>query len=153
MRPQKCLITMADQLAGREYGDCWRACIASILEMPCDDVPNFVHLARLADGNFHTLSREWLAERGWALFARAFGAAEWPFDRLVDWLASSGPGVAFIVAGDSGGQSHAVVALDGTIHDPSDCGIQGPHDCDEEGCNCGGFWWVYVIAPFHGDTA
>jgi len=44
------------------YGDCLRACIASLLEMPTANVPHFVH-----DGCEPAITyqrvREWLADR------------------------------------------------------------------------------------------
>jgi len=46
-------------------GDCWRACIASILELDIDEVPNFVGDSDHTKGiTADTLCRDWLKERG-----------------------------------------------------------------------------------------
>jgi hypothetical protein len=46
-------------------GDCWRCCIASILELNADDVPNFVGDSDHSKGIIaEDLARKWLAERG-----------------------------------------------------------------------------------------
>ena len=52
-------------------GDCWRCCIASILELPADDVPDFVN----EHGNrYVAATREWLKERGlWFIETRYHG--------------------------------------------------------------------------------
>jgi hypothetical protein len=150
MKPQRCIVPLSDHTSGVEQGDCWRACIASIIELPPNDVPNFVDIA---DDDFLQATRQWLVPRGWAIFARNYGAENWPFDKLVSWLDEAGPGVAFIVTDRSGEMEHAVVALGGKVHDPSGSGICGPHICTEAGCGCGGYWCVYVIAPHHGGSA
>lgn len=62
------MIKVFQQVICKENGDCWRACIASILEMKSDDVPNFVALAGKRFGEDpHALALEWLRERGVAL--------------------------------------------------------------------------------------
>lgn len=126
--------------------DCWRACVAGILEMPTPQVPNFAH--EHPDSYFEE-TRDWLASRGWAIFWKWYGSKDWPLDRLVRWLGDRGPGVAFIVTGTIKDDGHAIVVLDGKIYDPSNCGISGPHPCESEGCDCGGYWMVYVITPRH----
>lgn len=45
----------------RVAGDCWRACIASILDLPAEQVPHFV---QEHGGFFHTETVRWLAARG-----------------------------------------------------------------------------------------
>ena len=64
MKPQRCLVSLADHNAGIELGDCWRACVATILRLPAREVPNFVDLAK---DEFLERTRDWLADRGWAL--------------------------------------------------------------------------------------
>jgi hypothetical protein len=44
-------------------GDCWRACIASILELPIEEVPNFRETEKT---NFRAIE-EWFQARGLAL--------------------------------------------------------------------------------------
>lgn len=46
-------------------GDCWAACIASILELPLEEVPNFVGLSDHSKGILaEDLVKKWLKERG-----------------------------------------------------------------------------------------
>jgi len=150
MKPQKCLVSLSDHMSGVEEGDCWRACVATIIETPSHDVPNFVNIA---GDDFLESTRQWLVERGWAIFARSYGAKGWSFDKLVTWLGGAGPGVALIVTGRSTDMEHAVVALNGQVHDPGGCGITGPHVCTETDCDCGGYWWTYLLTQHHGSTA
>lgn len=59
------MIKVFQQVICKDKGDCWRACIASILEMKSDDVPNFVALAEKGWGkDSHGLAKAWLRERG-----------------------------------------------------------------------------------------
>jgi hypothetical protein len=46
-------------------GDCWRACIASILELDIDSVPNFVgEMNPLVGPTHYDTCKEWLRSRG-----------------------------------------------------------------------------------------
>jgi len=45
----------------RNQGNCWSACIASLLELPIEEVPPFVKLDR---NGFLELAQEWLGKRG-----------------------------------------------------------------------------------------
>ncbi len=47
-------------------GDCVRACIASILELEIDDVPNFTEMAK-TEGEMWEAFAEWLAKRRYAM--------------------------------------------------------------------------------------
>jgi len=44
-------------------GDCFRACVASVLEMKIDDVPHFCEDGK-HDGVWYLAFRDWLKERG-----------------------------------------------------------------------------------------
>lgn len=51
-----------------QVGDCWRCCIAAILQVPATEVPHFL----LEDKNNHgcgmdAATQKWLNDRGWAL--------------------------------------------------------------------------------------
>jgi hypothetical protein len=48
-------------IVARNQGNCWSACIASLLELPIEEVPPFVK-----DGgeNFLQLAQDWLGKRG-----------------------------------------------------------------------------------------
>lgn len=139
-----------------EFGDCWRACIASILDLEASAVPNFFHFAnaRAADGTecnkiAYELGREWLAARGLGLF-RLWAYGSWSLEKLLEQYGSFSPDVPFIVHGTptgipQGEDAHAVVAIgDRIAHDPSGAGVAGPCLClCEPGCP--GLWWIDVI--------
>jgi hypothetical protein len=48
---------------GAPHGNCFAACVASILELPLEDVPNFV----LEGEGWWNAAKAWLHERGYAL--------------------------------------------------------------------------------------
>lgn len=49
----------------RGTGNCFAACLASILEMPLEEVPNFCHEGSDADGStWLERTARWLEERG-----------------------------------------------------------------------------------------
>lgn len=95
-----------------EPGNCFQACVGSILELPLEDVPHFV---RLYGRSWMKGFRDWLEERG-------MGAAWMPEGRH--------PGGAHCIAtGHSprGEFLHCVVWLNRLVHDPhpSRAGIVG----------------------------
>ena len=45
-----------------KYGDCYRTCIACLLDMKPGEVPHFMNTDNYEEGDSH--SQEWLAERG-----------------------------------------------------------------------------------------
>lgn len=102
-------------IMGEPHGDCLRACVASILELPIEQVPNF----QQEDGNIHWYDR-W---QGW-LAQFNLGWLSWQYDQAVPWFP---PGYA-IVGADSprGPFKHAIVVYDGKIvWDPSPMREQG----------------------------
>jgi hypothetical protein len=140
-----------------EFGDCWRACIASILDLTADDVPNFFHIAdrRAGDGPecnklAYDLAREWLAERGLGIF-RVWVTGEWSLEKVLDQYGTFSPEVPFIVHGTPAGvaqgeEAHAVLALGRKLlHDPSGAGIGSPCLCTCKP-DCPGLWWLDVIS-------
>jgi hypothetical protein len=143
MTPQPC-ISHAE-----EEGDCWRACIASVLNMPIGDVPNFCDVVK-HDPDHMELYREtrrWLAERGLGLF-QTYCSAGWTLDKLLECFSKPNTGIPVIICGWSRGDNHAVVAMDGrVVHDPGGgCGLSGPPR-SENGEEC--WWWLYVVAFAH----
>lgn len=125
----------------RSYGDCHRAALASLLDLPIDGVPNLMHGLAQGEGEiFQARQKEFLDARG-------FVAVQLPIQ--ADDLKTAcnaanvwNPGLLFLLGGESAsGCGHTVVA-DGTgiVHDPhpDDVGIVGPM---EDGC----FWVTYVL--------
>lgn len=142
-----------------EFGDCWRACIATILDLCASDVPNFFHLAGAGQPDAkdcskiaYALGREWLGERGLGIF-RTYFSGGWSLEKLLDELNIFSPGVPMILHGEPvstslNEEAHAVVVLDGAIAwDPSRAGISGPFRCDCDDAECKGWWWIDVISP------
>lgn len=146
MIPQNCIVA-------EPYGDCWRACIATIVGEPIADVPNFMHLSGevkpTADEGLE-LTRQWLAPRGLGLF-ETYCSANWTLAELLKTFSQPNPGVPIIICGYSvtdPDDGHAVIAMDGVvIHDPSGAGLSGPYPCRQPGCECGvSWWWIYAVS-------
>ncbi len=109
-------------LANDGHGDCFNACIASLLEIPLREAAGIS--SRLESGAWHRAWRDWLAERGWRL------VGHFPEDELFEATDASPKGFS-IASGRSerlypeghrlAGERihHAVIAFDGVVvHDP-----------------------------------
>lgn len=130
-------------------GDCHRTCLAMMLDLDRDEVPNFAAMGfdiSDPDGNSKIFKDEvkgWLADRGLAQVDFVF-QCELP--DLLNYMAQINPGVYYILGGESKtGVNHSVVCLDDQIlADPSldDSGIVGP-------CQPDGFYWITVLIPLH----
>lgn len=59
------------------YGDCWRCCIAAILQVPADEVPHFVKFAEEQGRSADALTQTWLAKRGYWLIEGADHREAW----------------------------------------------------------------------------
>lgn len=102
-------------------GDCWKTCVAALLDAPLDDVPHF-----LEEDDWWLSTQQFVRSRvgGNAVLARWTDAGKVPSEDL------RVPGF-LIASGDSprGNFQHAVIAnLDGeVIHDPhpSRAGLKG----------------------------
>ena len=97
----------------RSYGDCQRACIASILELPAWAVPHFVEDG---DPNDEMLGRVrgWLADRGIVYATMAFEGSP------LEAMGICAPDTYYILGGASPIGNHAVVAInDEIVHDPA----------------------------------
>lgn len=124
-----------------EVGDCYRACLASVLNLSPHDVPHFA--ANGADWTtMFEHAREWLRPLGLGIY-RTYCSAPWALEDVLRWFSAKNPGVPVIVMGKSQRdpeENHAVVAMDGAIvHDPSGSGLSGPCLGDE-------WWWLDIVA-------
>ena len=135
MTPRKMLIGH-DPANGR-WGDCFRCCIASLLDLSAIDVPHFM------DGNNpdgHEEARAWLQERGHDWFEIPLTGDD--IDSIHEAMKRWWGGRHYVVSGTSPrGVNHCVVCRDGEIvHDPThhESGLVGP--CDD------GYFWVGVVA-------
>lgn len=139
MKPQ------AQTLFGKNEGNCVAACIASILEMPIEDVPNF---AKLYNFEWAEHLEEWLGGRGYLMISFLFEQG-WQLDRT--WISH---GHYVMMSGlspraeDGSNMRHAVVGLTNgrgieLAHDPhpSGAGILMTHDV-----------WVRLVVPKRGSA-
>lgn len=123
------------------YGDCLRACIASLLNIEeTTDVPHFMHDG--CDGNVaQERLKEWLKGRGLAPFYMLFnedGLAE-----VLHVMKLLNPGVRYILMGATEEEEHAIVyAGDELINDPAWCHspLVGPSLSN-------GYWTVLIVVP------
>lgn len=51
-------------VAGEQAGDCWKCCLASILELPYEDVPHFIEVA---GDEWWNATLEWMRPRGFTI--------------------------------------------------------------------------------------
>lgn len=127
----------------RVFGDCHRAALASILELPCEAVPHFYELIDGEKPDPATVSqreRSYLASQGLVGITTCFSEGI-ELQAVLDGIAYYNPGVYWILGGTSrNGTGHSVVACDGAIvHDPAldESGIVGPMD--------NGHYWATFI--------
>lgn len=105
-------------------GNCFAACLASILELPITDVPNFFDLAPDEPGPWWKVVRDWLRPHGFGIITIAFEKAESWDELCLDGY--------HIVSGKSPrmeGAHHSTVWYRGRmVHDPhpDQSGIPAP---------------------------
>lgn len=126
-----------------KYGDCHRAVIASILEMPIDGVPHFAEDGTTRPDEMYVRCEQWLHERGLATVDVVYPGEI----SLNEVLRAVAHGTRFtpqyyILGGTSrAGCGHSVVCFKNEIlHDPSGNGIVGPLN---------GNWWITFITARH----
>jgi hypothetical protein len=87
-----------------ELGNCQSACLATLLGLPIDQVPNWTALTTFSDNEKYRAMQQWLRERGWHLFT-----------------VNAIPQHGYCIAGGKAarGLYHAVIYKDGAPwHDP-----------------------------------
>lgn len=93
-------------------GDCWRACIASLLGRPRADVPHFVAQSDAAEIDWLEATQRWIRQE-YDQELHYF-AAQWPIDKSLSKH-------VIVVGRSPRGVGHAVLALATTgevVHDP-----------------------------------
>lgn len=134
MIPQICSIK---QNPPESYGDCIRACIASILDMDCENVPHLVDV----NGYFQLDEmRAWLADLGYGLAYMLFDGETSRDEMLQSWGIMN-PGIhAMLMAQTASGGDHAVIVYgDKIVHDPA--WIRSPIVA----ANSNGYWNFFVL--------
>ena len=116
-------------------GNCFEACVASILECRLDDLPHLGDRKLECRGWFTTMARA-VAERGWHLILTHGAWTDVGENQVADdpgnSRASSLAPPGYAIAGgpsDRCAAGHAIVCLDGApVHDPhpSRAGLSGP---------------------------
>ncbi len=96
------------------YGDCLRACVASLLDMSFKDVPHFVEDGCEPEITYERL-RNWLSNYMLVPMFNGYAASETP-DDVLHFMGETNPGVYYILFS----ADHAVVCCnDQIVHDPA----------------------------------
>lgn len=104
-----------DGREGRPAGNCHAACIASILELPIENVPNF---AALSDEEFEPRRAKWLREQGFAVLSLS---TEGGTEETVEAVRTAVSQLGYHIKSGMGprGVRHSVVGYgDQIVHDP-----------------------------------
>jgi hypothetical protein len=121
------------------YGDCIRACDASILELDAEGVPHVACDGPSGELAFERL-RDWLKTVGYAPFVMGFPGSV-PMDDLLSDMQDHHPDIVYMLFGGvRGGGDHVVVCRGGkVIHNPAwvGCSIVGPTSKDQ--------WQIVVL--------
>lgn len=147
MTPHQQLITSHLPHLG-EYGDCYRTCIAMLLDRSPIMVPHFAQIAieqyGSDDGMLPThIARDWLRSEGYRLVHIPFHANVKEY--VLDWF---GPDVPYILLGasPSGAKDygHCVVAVGNlqTLCDPQNLGTDNLKPYEDNGQF---FYWIEFI--------
>lgn len=106
-----------------EIGDCWRCCVAALVELPAEEVPHFLADA-IKDSSHHQMdadTQEWLNQQGWYMVE----ANKYHFHR---WARSGFHPPVMIACGPTSrskklGEHHAVaMRADELLYDPHPSG-------------------------------
>ena len=132
-----------------QWGDCWRTCIACLLDLPAAEVPNFVGdacLNRQDQSAADAAARTWLKERGYNIVKFCMNAAPEYANAAKDWFDDT----PYIMTGQSAGLkgiAHCVIGQGPflVLWDvaPGGSGLAGPWR-DEFGQDV---YWLEFIVP------
>lgn len=129
----------------RVAGDCYRACVASILELSREAVPHFMEDFPSAD-EFARRESRWLGEVGWRVITFAVAApnaaATPKVEAVLEMMGEHNPALTYILGGQSSRAdvNHCVVCQGGqVVHDPhpSRLGISRP--------SSDGYYWISIL--------
>lgn len=135
MTPVYCQITHNPP---ETYGDCLRACVATVLDLQSHEVPHFYNDGCSGEVGTQRL-RDWLKSRKQAAFFVAFDSYM-PRNDVVQSVGIMNPGAVYLLFGATKNGDHVVVCQDGEIvHDPSVHPVEINRASDAH-------WLVMVIA-------
>ena len=135
MTPTFC--TVKDDPANGQYGDCVRACVAAILDMPSETVPHFFHDNCDGETAFERIG-DFLRPLGYAPFFINFPGS---FEEIVYSMKMLNPDALYMLFGRTENGDHVMVYKGDTmVNDPSWLRLPliGPGEH--------GLWSVMVIA-------
>lgn len=138
------------------WGDCFRTCIAILLNMDAADVPHFVQMAQEADPkgtklSCASLARTWLATKGYVMLSVAIKAEEPYTEELVQELTAGMPYILTCKSPRFKDACHCVIAKNLNV---LWCPVVGEPDAAErskltpwyeESTGAGPFWSLDVI--------
>ena len=121
-----------------QWGDCFRACIASFVDQPIEEVPHVFDEGRRADEAYPILDT-YLGSLGYRHALIAFQAHH--RREVLDMMETTNPNVYWIFHGMSPrNQNHVVICKGGfCIHDPHPDGGGVTEKCDD------GYFWASFI--------
>ena len=103
------------------YGDCLRACIATILDLPAEDVPHFADCGVSAHDTL-AHARAWLKSRSLTIATFAYPGDE-PVADVLEYMSRSNPDAIWMLFGstsDDQTDMHVNVCRGGkVVHDPA----------------------------------
>ncbi len=100
------------------YGDCMRACVASIMEFAPERVPHFMHdNCSPAEANRRMV--DWLRHYGYAPFVISCGGEDTMAD-ILSYMGDQNPTACYMLFGRTEYENHVVVCRGGEmVHDPA----------------------------------
>ncbi len=137
MTPQHC-ITKHDP--PYSYGDCLRACIATILDLDAEQVPHFADRGVSAEDALAHV-RQWLAPQGLTIASFALPGSE-PLSGVMEYMEQMNPTVTWLLFGSTGpdGGDHVNVCSGGrVVHDPAWVPVS------IKSAASAGIWQIWVI--------
>lgn len=138
MIPHKCLVKHDPP---NSYGDCFRACIASLLAYPdAEQIPHFYR-----DGNDERgliEFKEWLTHcHKLKPFYMAM-PGKTPHEHIFEMMSGVNTDIEYLLFCQCGGENHVLICQnDKIIHDPAWYSSQISGPCDN------GFWVIVVLVP------
>ncbi len=137
MTPQICLV-QTNEKAGT-FGDCMRACVASLLDLDVNTVPHFAY--DNCDGvELFNRVREFVGPHGYLPFQMIVDGSH-DLETVFSYMEKMNTGIHYMLFCQSGGGDHVVICKnDRLVHDPAwiKYEITGPHS--------NGYWCAMVLA-------